>query len=292
MRADCPACGQPVPLNAPAQSAHCAACARDFALPPAVFAEVLLRFDDAYPAKVDPFPKGADGTIGELSVHATYPSGGPVCEKCGHELALAAPPSEGTVTFACAACGDPAACYPAPDWLRALVPTATHIAVADTTAVASSAASQPRHDESRPVLMPCPGCGASLKLTSDTTRTLQCGFCKNDVYLPDDLWRRLHPVRTVAPWYVRFEGVSRGEFQRGVITSVEHAEQAHDQAVQESAARRKAAMDDLMADAKSELQAAKDEEAGQARTWAIIFVVVFLLFFLGVFGFGFLTHKF
>jgi len=288
MRVDCPACGQPVPLNAPSESAHCAACTRDFALPPELFADVLLRFDDAYPEKVDPFAKGTDATIGELRVHATYHSGAPVCEKCSAELVLTAPPSEGTVTFACAACGDPAACFPVPEWLRALVPTATHVAVADATAAPSAVASQPRREESRPVLMPCPGCGASLKLTSDTTRTLQCAFCKNDVYLPDDLWRRLHPMRTMAPWFVRFEGVSRGQIARAATAAFDAKEEAERQAKWQRAA----AEASLLAEADAELKTEEQVSERSNRNGALIIVGVFLLFFLAVFGYGFATGKF
>jgi hypothetical protein len=288
MRVECPHCGQPVPVNAPSESAHCAGCTRDFPLPPAIFSELLLRFDDAYPSRVEPFAKGTDATVGELRVHATYHSGAIVCEKCGGELSLTTLPREGTVTFACAACGDPAACFPVPEWLRALVPTATHIAVSDATASPSAVASQPRHEDSKPILMPCPGCGASLKLTSDATRTLKCAFCNNDVYLPDDLWRRLHPMRTMAPWFVRFEGVSRGELARAAVAREEEAEQAR----QWSAARRASAMEELAVEADDELQSARKSEATSTRNWILVIVTVMILFFAGVFGYGLATGKF
>jgi hypothetical protein len=61
-------------------------------------------------------------------------------------------------------------------------------------------------EAARPVLMQCPGCGGPLAITHDSPRTTRCQHCKADVYLPDDLWRRLHPAKTVREWYVRFEG--------------------------------------------------------------------------------------
>src|SRR5258708_39741314 len=57
--------------------------------------------------------------------------------------------------------------------------------------------------------MTCPQCGGALHIPADTNRTTTCQFCSVDFYLPDDLWRRLHPVKVVEPWCVRFEGRTR-----------------------------------------------------------------------------------
>jgi hypothetical protein len=40
---------------------------------------------------------------------------------------------------------------------------------------------------------------------------MACRFCHTDVYLPDDVWRRLHPVATVKEWFIRFEGQTRAQ---------------------------------------------------------------------------------
>ncbi len=47
----------------------------------------------------------------------------------------------------------------------------------------------------RPVRFPCPSCDASLSVDG-SSRTVECSYCHTSAYLPDDLWRRLHPVRT------------------------------------------------------------------------------------------------
>jgi hypothetical protein len=57
--------------------------------------------------------------------------------------------------------------------------------------------------------MTCPQCGAALHLTAESQRTTTCQFCHVDVFLPDELWRCLHPVKVVQPWWVRFEGSTR-----------------------------------------------------------------------------------
>src|SRR5262249_37196322 len=58
---------------------------------------------------------------------------------------------------------------------------------------------------SAPVIMRCPECGGSLRVTSDSARTIACDHCNNNVYLPDDLWRSLHPVKRAAFWTIAWD---------------------------------------------------------------------------------------
>ncbi len=209
-RVDCPFCGQPVPLNAPLERSHCAACLRDFPVPGEIFRRLLVRFDDLYP-NGEP---SALAAIAGLQVHVTSAASAPSCEKCGTAFDLAGVARDALHTFHCTACGDAAVGFPPPPWLQALVPTATYVAVTDASALPGATAAAPARDASHPVVLPCPQCGAPLHITSDSARTLPCEYCKTDVYLPDDLWRRLHPMKTMAPWFVRFEGASRADLER------------------------------------------------------------------------------
>jgi hypothetical protein len=52
-----------------------------------------------------------------------------------------------------------------------------------------------------PVIFPCPHCGGSLPVDG-TVRVVKCNFCGTSAYLPDDLWRRVPPVKTTQRWYV------------------------------------------------------------------------------------------
>ena len=210
IRVDCPFCGQPVPINAPLERAHCAACSRDFPVPGEVFHRLLVRFDDQYP-KAEP---SAVAVIAGLQVHVTSAASAPSCEKCGTAFDLAGIAPGALHWFHCTGCGDAAVGFPPPEWLLTLVPTATYVAVSDVSALPGAITTAPARDASQPVVLPCPQCGAPLHITSDSARTLPCEYCKTDVYLPDDLWRRLHPMKTMAPWFVRFEGASRADLER------------------------------------------------------------------------------
>jgi len=63
-------------------------------------------------------------------------------------------------------------------------------------------------DSAHPVVMSCPKCSASLELDEKSKRLTTCGDCGTDVYLPDELWRRLHPVTRTGRWYLEYEGPS------------------------------------------------------------------------------------
>src|SRR6185437_12497888 len=47
----------------------------------------------------------------------------------------------------------------------------------------------------------CANCKAPLPVDG-SNRVVKCQYCATDVYLPDDLWQRMHPVAVVARWYM------------------------------------------------------------------------------------------
>lgn len=124
----------------------------------------------------------------------------PVCA-CGSALDLdGAPP--GTDSAIRCACGQSTTTFPPPAWLLAVEPDALQLfgaarAGGPGRAIVSGAGRGP-------VSFACPDCGANLKITIDAPRVLACGFCKADLFLPDPLWRALHPVKKRSPWVVAF----------------------------------------------------------------------------------------
>ncbi len=52
-----------------------------------------------------------------------------------------------------------------------------------------------------PIAFACPKCGGYLDVDGKE-RMIKCSFCKASVYLPDDLWKRIHPVDTIKRWYI------------------------------------------------------------------------------------------
>lgn len=54
---------------------------------------------------------------------------------------------------------------------------------------------------SKPILFTCPSCAGNLEIDG-TDRMISCKFCNSQIYLPDDLWFRLHPAKEVERWYM------------------------------------------------------------------------------------------
>jgi predicted RNA-binding Zn-ribbon protein involved in translation (DUF1610 family) len=138
-----------------------------------------------------------------------YSDPSPECPRCGKPVTIA--PYLGkrgaTTTLPCAGCGADVPTYPAPAWLRKQLPTAVQVFGGDAH-VTKAAGIELRVDESAPapVAMACPSCGGGLTMTSETARTVPCTFCKATVFLPDELWSRLHPVKAPLRWTLTYTG--------------------------------------------------------------------------------------
>jgi hypothetical protein len=126
----------------------------------------------------------------------------PTCTACDHPVDVSAitPGTEGEI--ACS-CGHAMPTFPAPAWLREVHPSAVQLFNAAREQGATKAPVTPQVN--RPVSFGCPDCGANLKVTIDSPRILECQYCKTDLFLPDPLWRALHPVRKRSAWYVAFK---------------------------------------------------------------------------------------
>jgi WD40 repeat protein len=53
----------------------------------------------------------------------------------------------------------------------------------------------------KPILFSCPSCAGNLEVDG-SDRVIKCKYCNSEIYLPDDLWFRMHPVEVVERWYI------------------------------------------------------------------------------------------
>ncbi len=63
---------------------------------------------------------------------------------------------------------------------------------------------------SKPILFTCPSCAGNLKIDG-SNRMVDCQFCDSQIYLPDDLWFRLHPPKTVERWYMLLDKTGKAK---------------------------------------------------------------------------------
>ena len=125
--------------------------------------------------------------LAELASH-----GGAACAKCGNFISVRATPEE---------------------FRRTVVPGVPFLVGEDPSQIPGASeglAFQPK-PASKPVTFSCPRCNGSLDVDGKE-RTITCSYCSSSIYLPDDLWHRLHPVSTVQRWYLQldwFQGKER-----------------------------------------------------------------------------------
>lgn len=215
---ECERCAAPIPINGPAQRLPCKACLADNELSGLV--EALHDSSQG----VEELGSRYDVTI--------LDEGRPQCVGCDAPIDIG-PHTPGIVP--CARCGAGVPSYPAPAWLRAALPTAAWVFGGDPDVLPpeSGVVLALPEREAKPIAMACPQCSGGLTITKDNARMVPCRFCGVDVYLPDELWRRLHPVATKRAWTLTWSAP-------GLLTAAELAEREQATRAAEDAGRRAA----------------------------------------------------
>jgi len=217
-RVDCRECGQPVPLDGPLKKAHCNMCQSDFPVKPGLWQSVLEEAENRHETLVGGAVHG--DKVRQQGVEMTFELrvAVPACEQCGAAFPGEAVSTLEELQFCCTGCGDPASTYPMPTWLKQRVPAAVQVVSTDVVipSVGSEGAAvvRPAEEAPRPVVMACPQCAGSLSIGVDSLRMHTCEFCGTDVYLPDGVWLRLHPVKKVREFFVGFAGPTPLERKR------------------------------------------------------------------------------
>jgi len=218
---ECPHCAQPVMLNGPIQNLSCSYCLNDIHLSPGIWANLLVDIEDLFESTVEVNQTYLSDSVGHegYDFDLTVSREGPVCTECGKPLPEGPPgpgedhPRQRTV-ITCPSCQTEISESPIPNWLSDLVSSATILIGAELAPAVpdSTVKYRPVDDaEQKPVIMACPQCGAGLSCTIASERIFRCDHCGADVYLPDAVWARLHPVKTMTRWYVRYEGPTTRE---------------------------------------------------------------------------------
>ncbi len=193
----CARCAAPIPVNGPCRSVHCDQCMSD--MPIDLSCELELASEGMQ-------------RVGSLFQRGQFKDPVPDCISCGENVPIEAYWNHvgATTTIPCPSCGAGLPTYPAPEWLRNALPTALQVFGGDPQLAAAEAGLQVEIDQTKPepIVMACPKCGGGLSLTCEAERTTTCEFCSASVFLPDELWRRLHPVKMARAWTLTYSGTS------------------------------------------------------------------------------------
>ncbi len=191
---ECPHCHQPVHLPGVVEATRCDHCQRGLELSadrwagwfgPAEFGEALG------------LAEGEGRTVQSLGEGAKYAYGRrqPRCQSCKTDIdvsRLGAYAASGGLRCACG------------EWIavREATPTARQMLGAARFLVNEGPLDGARdRAPAEPVLFQCLACGGGLRVDGKE-RTVTCSYCKGSNYLPDALWLRLNPVRTVQTFFL------------------------------------------------------------------------------------------
>lgn len=201
MSVPCDHCAKPIPINGPTQRLHCDHCQRETTL--TRMAEELSLAAEQMQSMGSPYRS------------TLYSSADPLCAQCGEQVPIDeyVGYSGGVTALYCPSCGSQMPTYPAPSWLRDQLPGALQVFGGDPELAREHAGLSLHVNQKRvdPVMMACPGCAGSLSVGEHSARTLACSYCHGQVFIPDELWRRLHPVKTMKRWTLTYVGSLKTE---------------------------------------------------------------------------------
>jgi uncharacterized protein (DUF983 family) len=211
---DCPKCGDKVPINGPQQHPVCDNCSYEITIYDTFWEDKLATVEDCHHELED--GKKSQITYMGSGVKMTYGPGAVLCHECQTPLPVDAIRPGHTGQITCTSCGAPTSTYPPPPWFSQMFAACRQIYGGEPDKDQPGGAVTPDESQAaeKPVAMSCPQCGAGLSFTSVDERLVPCQYCGADVYLPDAIWRRLHPVKRAEMWYLRFEGPSKLQLER------------------------------------------------------------------------------
>lgn len=212
IRTTCSSCGSPLPINGPYTRFSCTACFEDISIPQDRIADFLNDFEEEYEGLTE--GQGCGGTLmcGSGTFKYSHWRLSPRCSSCKTPLEISE--NQGESIISCSKCSAEYHAFPAPDWLRKKVPSARFI-IAQQPPPGENGGFGVEIDENstKPIVMSCPQCAGALSVSARSERIMECGYCSSEVYVPDAIWKRLHPVRKTEEWFVCFEGKNKNQLR-------------------------------------------------------------------------------
>ncbi len=209
--ATCPHCGNPVPVNGPQCKPICPSCLKKVEINTQTWKQILEEYLEDYD-NLKPGDGNSSTIMGDLTLKCTsvkLPPPDPACPKCETNWNLIEIIDGMDSVITCKKCGHTAPTFPPPDWLHKNVDAVRQIFFADRdTGDATENTVNLNAESVKPIALACPQCNGGLLITAQTDRIMKCKYCNVDVFLPDALWKKLHPSKEAKYWLVRF---SNGE---------------------------------------------------------------------------------
>ncbi len=186
LKLKCMECGKFIPLNEPVQEMQCNYCHSNIKVDDEIWQDI---FD-----KNNVVTSCLDYEI-DIEKRKTKP----VCpnNKCKQEIQIDDIPIDSDKTIICKSCKKEIHNYPAPEWLKKY---SEH----GTLPVLIIGVEPKKETGFKTVVTKCISCGASMKISLETPQICNCEHCNSSQYLPDEVWKKLHPVSRRKEWYIYY----------------------------------------------------------------------------------------
>ena len=197
---ECSHCRKPMPVNGVSETILCPSCLEETDTP-LEFWQVIARSQLMQALSMEPETDtgavGMHASVGSYSM--TYGNRNPRCQKCNTSWRiddLINIHEGGKTTFICTNCKTGWSIRKPPKWLSRVMLYASFL-IGETSDDSAMVAGH----EGSGISIFCYNCGGSLPLDG-SSRTVKCRNCGTELLVPDDVWRRLHPVTVSYPWFI------------------------------------------------------------------------------------------
>ena len=210
VRTTCSSCGSPIVVNGPYRLITCPSCFKQTDI-----SDTMAGFLNDFEEEYEGFDngQGQGGTLmgGSGTFQYGYWRLAPRCSSCKTDLNI---PEDGEASSVkCTKCGREHFVSPVPEWLKHEVPSATLIVASQPVSDAGESILKLDDESLKPIVMTCPQCSGALTVSTGSERILNCSYCNTEVYVPDAIWRKLHPVNKTVEWFVGFAGKNSAQLQ-------------------------------------------------------------------------------
>lgn len=195
----CPKCDAAIMLNGPLQKAHCNRCQSDINIPDEYWKDMLGDIYQEVKKELKEGEGSNSSVFGTFKTTMMYARLHPYCLECKTNMEIDGEITE-PIKYKCKKCGSNIPISPPPEWFKEILPSTKLLVYAELAT--GTEGEEPA--VSGPIVFSCPKCGGALEVDG-TERLVPCEYCDSKVYLPDDLWFRLHPAKKKERWFVGLE---------------------------------------------------------------------------------------
>ncbi len=208
-KSSCPECGNPIFLNGPTNEITCSYC----------FKQLTINKDIPIDLVLTPFneisdKQKRDANYNCLSYEYSFNKSYPKCPQCEEDIPiekLTEMPNLAVWKIKCEKCNNIISAGRIPKWIKKKIPYAK-IAI---NALFGFDKQNTNETATEGIVFSCPKCGGALNVDG-SERVIKCEYCTSDVYIPDSLWLRLHPVKTVETWYIGYTHLKKSMFKEKI----------------------------------------------------------------------------